>query len=142
MKRWERFNEMFGKNQTLEEQTVERTARICTSQLLDRIERSPVHGGLVEASEAMPSMEIYRRVKEWLQEEEPPKKQLDEQEATDTSTAQGMAEETAKRILLRLHDAGGCDARDDHSKGWDEAITEAIRIVEEETGTRIGEALD
>ncbi len=74
MKRWERFNEMFGKNQTLEEQTVERTARICTSQILvlDRIERSPVHGGLVEASEAMPSMEIYRRVKEWLQEEVSP----------------------------------------------------------------------
>lgn len=51
-------------------------------------------------------------------------------------------EEKAKRILLRLHNAGGCGAQDDYSKGWDEAITEAIRIVEEETGTRIEEVLD
>ena len=35
----------------------------------------------------------------------------------------------AKRILLRLHEAGGCDAQDDYSKGWDEAITEAIKIT-------------
>lgn len=49
---------------------------------------------------------------------------------------------TTKNILLRLHNAGGCDAQDDRSKGWDEAITEAIRIVEEETGTRIEEVLD
>ena len=48
----------------------------------------------------------------------------------------------AKRILLRLHAAGGCDAQDDYSKGWDEAITEAIKIVEEETGIRIEEVLD
>lgn len=53
----------------------------------------------------------------------------------------GMQEKT-KNILLRLHNAGGCDAQDDYSKGWDEAITEAIRIVEEETGTRIEEVLD
>ena len=44
----------------------------------------------------------------------------------------------AKRILLRLHEAGGCDAQDDYSKGWDEAI----KIVEEETGIRIEEVLD
>lgn len=49
---------------------------------------------------------------------------------------------SAKRILLRLHEAGGCDAQDDYSKGWDEAITEAIRIVETETGIKIGEVLD
>jgi len=48
----------------------------------------------------------------------------------------------AKRILLQLHEAGGCDAQDDYSKGWDEAITEAIRIVEKETGIRIEEVLD
>ena len=47
-----------------------------------------------------------------------------------------------KRILSRLHEAGGCDAQDEYAKGWDEAITEAIRIVEEETGTRIEEELD
>ena len=48
----------------------------------------------------------------------------------------------ATRILLRLHEAGGRDAQDDYSKGWDEAITEAIKIVEEETGIRIEEVLD
>lgn len=51
-------------------------------------------------------------------------------------------EETARHILLRLHEAGGCGAQDDYAEGWDEAITEAIRIVEEETGTRIEEVLD
>lgn len=53
-----------------------------------------------------------------------------------------MKKKTAKCILSRLHEAGGCDAQDDYSKGWDEAITEAIRIVEEETGTRIEEVLE
>ncbi|MCX4340019.1 MAG: hypothetical protein OSJ72_10280 [Lachnospiraceae bacterium] len=53
-----------------------------------------------------------------------------------------MKKKKAKRILLRLHEAGGCDAQDDYSKGWDEAITEAIKIVEEETGIRIEEVLD
>ena len=42
-----------------------------------------------------------------------------------------------KNILLRLHQAGGCGATDEYSKGWDDAITEAIRIVEEETGISI-----
>lgn len=51
-------------------------------------------------------------------------------------------QEKAKSILLRLHNAGGCDAKDERSKGWDEAITEAIRIVEEETGMRTEEVLD
>lgn len=53
-----------------------------------------------------------------------------------------MKKKKVKRILSRLHEAGGCDAQDDYSKGWDEAITEAIRIVEEETGTRIEEVLE
>lgn len=51
-------------------------------------------------------------------------------------------EKKAGRILLRLHDAGGCDAQDDRSKGWDEAITEAIRIIEEETGLGIEQVLE
>lgn len=50
--------------------------------------------------------------------------------------------EKGKSILLRLHHLGGCDAEDDYSKGWDDAITEAIRVVEEETGIRISEILD
>lgn len=51
-------------------------------------------------------------------------------------------EDKARRILLRLHEAGGCGAQDGYAEGWDEAITEAIRIVEEETGTRIEEVLE
>lgn len=47
-----------------------------------------------------------------------------------------------KRILFQLHSAGGCDAQDDYFKGWDEAITEAIRIVEKESGIGIEEVLD
>lgn len=58
--------------------------------------------------------------------------------------AQQTIDEAAevKRILLRLHEVGGCDAQDDYSKGWDEAITEAIKIVENETRIKIGEVLD
>lgn len=55
---------------------------------------------------------------------------------------EALKQTAAKRILLRLHEAGGCDAQDDYSKGWDKAITEAIRIVETETGIKIGEVLD
>lgn len=35
-----------------------------------------------------------------------------------------------KKTIQDLHNAGGCDAQDEWSKGWDEAITEAIKIVE------------
>lgn len=51
-------------------------------------------------------------------------------------------EEKAKRALLQLHEIGGCDAQDSYSKSWDAAITEAIKILEEETGIRIEEVLD
>lgn len=49
---------------------------------------------------------------------------------------------TAKRIGKRLHDAGGCDARDDYSRGYDDAITLALNILLEETGYTIEEILD
>ncbi|MBQ8133557.1 MAG: hypothetical protein IJ711_00070 [Lachnospiraceae bacterium] len=48
----------------------------------------------------------------------------------------------AKKILRKLHEAGGCDAVDDRAKGWDEAISEAISIVEEATGVSIEEVLN
>lgn len=64
-------------------------------------------------------------------------------ETLQPTTAESDNEkEKSGRILLRLHNAGGCGARDEYATGWDEAITEAIRIVEEETGTRIEEMLD
>ena len=55
--------------------------------------------------------------------------------------ADGNVKEKGRCILLKLHEAGGCGAQDEYATGWDEAITEAIRIVEEETGARIEEAL-
>lgn len=66
MKRWERFNENSGLNQSLEEQAI----RIYTHDVLDRVEHSAVRGDLVEAAQGLPMMEIYQRVKDWLQEEE------------------------------------------------------------------------
>ena len=36
-----------------------------------------------------------------------------------------------KILLERLTDAGGCDAKEDYFKGWDNAIGEAIEIVKE-----------
>ena len=50
-------------------------------------------------------------------------------------------EENALEILRELHKAGGSDAQDDFSKGWDEAITESIRIVERITGISVEDAI-
>lgn len=50
-------------------------------------------------------------------------------------------EENALEILRELHKVGGCDAKDDFSNGWDEAITEAIRIVERITGISVEDAI-
>jgi len=44
-------------------------------------------------------------------------------------------------ILKRIHEAGGCDAADEYSRGWDAAITEAIRIVEDAAGISVGETI-
>lgn len=66
MKRWERFNENAGMNQSLEEQAI----RIYTHDVLDRVEHLSFRGSLVEAVGTLPMMEIYERVKAWLQEEE------------------------------------------------------------------------
>lgn len=41
--------------------------------------------------------------------------------------------EAINNIRNRLYDLGGCDGFDEYSKGWDDAITEAIQIVEEYT---------
>ena len=50
-------------------------------------------------------------------------------------------EEQALQILRELHKAGGCDAADDFSKGWDEAIGEAIKIVSNITKISIEDAI-
>ena len=45
-------------------------------------------------------------------------------------------------ILLALHNIGGCDAEDPYSIGWDEAIGEAISVVEKYTGLRVEELIE
>lgn len=61
---------------------------------------------------------------------------------SNQSSIEEDLKERAKETLLRLHNIGGCDAQDEYSKGWDEAITEAIKEVERVTGVSIEEALD
>lgn len=63
-------------------------------------------------------------------------------EAYEVAKKYEEVEDRIKRVLFQLHHVGGCGAQDDYSKGWDEAITEAIRIVEKETGIGIEEVLD
>lgn len=49
---------------------------------------------------------------------------------------------TVLEILKRIHEAGGADATDRWSQGWDAAMDEAIRIVEDATGISVAEAID
>lgn len=49
---------------------------------------------------------------------------------------------TVLEILKRIHEAGGADATDGWSQGWDAAIDETIRIVEDATGISVAEAID
>lgn len=46
-----------------------------------------------------------------------------------------------KKAAKKIHDAGGCDAKDDYSRGYDDAITAALNILLEETGYIIEEVL-
>lgn len=47
-----------------------------------------------------------------------------------------------KRIGRKIHEAGGCDAEDDYSRGYDDAITLALNILLEETGYDIEEIIE
>ncbi len=44
-------------------------------------------------------------------------------------------------ILRELHKAGGGDVDDDYSKVWNEAINEAVRIVERVTKISMEDAI-
>lgn len=46
-----------------------------------------------------------------------------------------------KRIGRKFHEAGGCDAEDDYSRGYDDAITLALNILLEETGYDIEDVI-
>lgn len=45
-------------------------------------------------------------------------------------------------MLRKLHEAGGCGASEEWSKGWDAAITEAINVVSDAVGISIEEAIE
>ena len=47
-----------------------------------------------------------------------------------------------KKAAKRIHEAGGCDAKDDYSRGYDDAITAALDILLEQTGYVIEDILD
>ena len=59
--------------------------------------------------------------------------------ASDKDFISGCA---VKRAAKRIHDAGGCDAGDGYSKGYDDAITLALGILLEETGYVMEDILD
>ena len=52
-----------------------------------------------------------------------------------------LLRDTLKRIVQNIHNAGGAYGFDDYAKGWDDAITEALTIIEQESGVTIDEIL-
>ena len=42
--------------------------------------------------------------------------------------------QTAREVLKILHGIGGCDATDDYSRGWDNAINEAYKEISDKYG--------
>lgn len=46
------------------------------------------------------------------------------------------------KAAKKIHEAGGCDAGDDYSQGYDAAITTALKILLEETGYRVEDIVD
>ena len=49
---------------------------------------------------------------------------------------------TVKECLRILHNIGGCDATDDFSRGWDEAINTAFKEISEKYGVSEEEVFD
>ena len=45
-----------------------------------------------------------------------------------------VRKETARECLKILHSIGGCDATDDYSRGWDNAINEAYKEISDKYG--------
>jgi hypothetical protein len=53
-----------------------------------------------------------------------------------------IPESSIMKAAKRIHEAGGCDATDEYSRGYDEAVTLALNILLEETGCVIEGILD
>ena len=84
-----------------------------------------------------------KRVKEWLAKpvfnfapDEP------EQETDDAMTERAISADAVKMVAYKIHKAGGCDAKDEYSKGYDEAISLALDILLKETGLDFDEVMD
>ena len=48
--------------------------------------------------------------------------------------AEEVRKETARECLKILHNIGGCDATEDYSRGWDNAINEAYKEIADKYG--------
>ena len=53
-----------------------------------------------------------------------------------------IAGDVIRKSAKKIHEAGGCDAQDDYSRGWDAGITEALDILLSATGYTFEEVLD
>ena len=49
---------------------------------------------------------------------------------------------SVRMAAKRIYEAGGCDAMDEYSQGYDDAITLALDIILEETGYVLEDILD
>lgn len=87
-----------------------------------------------------------KAVREWLERCERRKRNpvfnFAPDEADTASKEDSVSEWFIKRAARKIHEAGGCDATDEYSKGYDDAITVALNILLEETGFTIEDILD
>lgn len=53
-----------------------------------------------------------------------------------------IRENAVRKAARRIHEAGGCDAKDEYSRGYDDAVMLALNILLEETGYVVEDILD
>lgn len=87
-------------------------------------------------------------VRKWLAECEERRKNpffnfaLDEPESGVLSIEETTLNDAVKGAAYKIHMAGGCDAVDDYSRGYDDAVAVALNILLEETGFGMEDILD
>ena len=89
------------------------------------------------------AMEMFYKVK--CTEVEARKEEIDRLESENAALRERLekaVELTVKECLRILHNIGGCDATDDFSQGWDEAIDTAFKAISEKYGVTAEAALD
>ncbi len=89
-----------------------------------------------------------RQVKEWLAKcNERKRKPVfnfapDTPEVDAVPVKEAVPADVVKMAAYKIHKAGGCDAKDDYNKGYDEAISLALDILLKETGLDFDEVMD